>query len=299
MTDQPISLFVNPTAGRGRAGKRLAAIRKLFAAAMLRVDLFISDDVGDLEEQVERQVSLGARRIVAMGGDGTVSEALNGLRQAIGDCRLGVIPSGTGNDFAKACDIPLDWEMAAQSLVQRIAFDEPQHAVDIGRVNERLFANGVGIGFDAKVTRIARSNRWPIGNLVYLLALLRALYGGVATPNMKITAGDFEFAGPTTLTTVCNGPFVGGLFHIAPPATNTDGILDLLIADPVSRLRILSLLPRLMRGEHMQEPEITHQKIDKVTIAATSAVEWHVDGEVQTPTETFDFEVLRGGLRLL
>lgn len=299
MTDQPVSVLINPAAGRGRAGRRMADIRNLFAAALQPIELYISDDVGDLEEQVERQVSRGVRRIVVVGGDGSVSEAVNGLQRASGDASLGLIPSGTGNDFAKACGIPLDWELAANSLVQRIAYDEAARQIDIGRVNDRYFANGVGIGFDAKVTRIARSIRWPIGNIVYLVALLRGLIDGVATPELQISGAGTAFRGPATLATICNGAFVGGLFHIAPPAANDDGKLDLLIADPVSRSRILALLPKLMRGQHMKEPEISHQLIDKIRIHASAPVESHIDGEVQPLQNTFEIEILRGALHLL
>jgi len=299
MNEQSVSVFLNPTAGRGRAGRRLAAIRSLFSAAAQPIELFISDAIGDLEAQVEREVGRGARRIVVVGGDGSVNEAVNGLQRADADCSMGLIPSGTGNDFAKASDIPLDWELAAKTLVQRLVYEQAPRHIDIGRVNDRYFANGVGIGFDAKVTRIARSIRLPIGNSVYLLALLRGLADGVATPKLTIEAGDVSFQGPATLATICNGAFVGGLFHIAPPANNADGSLDLLIADPVSRSRILALLPKLMRGQHMHEPEVTHQLVDQVSITASAPVESHFDGEVQPLLDSFDIEILRGRLRLL
>lgn len=299
MTDQPVSLFINPTAGRGRAGRRLADIRQIFAAALLPVEIFVSDAVGDMEGQVERAVNRGARKIVVAGGDGSVNESVNGMQRATKESCLGVIPSGTGNDFAKACGISLDWDLAAQTLVQRIAYNEPGRQIDIGRVNDRYFANGVGIGFDAKVTRVARSIRLPIGDLVYLLALLRCLIGDVATPELNIRGDDVQFRGPVTLATVCNGAWVGGLFHIAPSATNADGQMDLLVADPVSPTRILALLPQLMRGRHMQEPEISHQLIDKLTITAAAPVESHVDGEVQPPQTEFEIEVLRSALCLL
>ena len=298
MTDQPVLVFINPTAGRGRAGRRLSEIRQLFSAALLPIDVYISDGVGDLERQVELHVANGARRLVVVGGDGSVNEAVNGILSAGGDADLGLIPSGTGNDFAKACDISLDWKLAANSLVQRIAYNEAPRRIDIGRVNNRYFANGVGIGFDAKVTRIARSIRWPIGDLVYLVALLRGLVDGVATPEMQITAENLDFHGPATLATICNGAFLGGLFHIAPPANNMDGQLDLLIAEPVTRSRILALLPKLMRGQHMQEKEVAHHLIDKLTVTATAPVESHVDGEVQEPQARFEIEILRGALRL-
>lgn len=299
MSDQPVSLFINPTAGRGRAGRRLPQIRKLFDDAGTGLQVITSRAVGDMEQQVAAQINAGAKHIIVVGGDGSVHEAVNGLRRSDAETIFSLIPSGTGNDFAKASGISLDWQEAARSLLQRIRSNDAARSVDLGRMNDRYFANGVGIGFDAKVTRIARSIRWPIGNLVYLVALLRCLYGGVASPHLEIRGNNMRFDGPVTLATVCNGSWVGGLFHIAPRADNADTRLDLLVAAPVSRLRILALLPKLMRGMHLDEPEVTHELVSAVTISAAAPVESHIDGEVQTPQQRFEFEVLPGRLKLL
>ena len=299
MTDHPVSLFVNPTAGRGRAGQRAERIQGLFEAGGVSLDIVRSRAVRDLEDQVTSHIRDGVRKIVVVGGDGSVHEAVNGLQHAGEDCALGIIPSGTGNDFAKACGIPLDWEQATQSLLQRMTSASPVRRIDIGRVNGRYFANGIGIGFDAKVTRIARSYRWRIGDFVYLLAILRCLYDGVATPDMRIHNEHVDLSGPVTLATVCNGPWVGGMFHIAPMADNADGKMDLLIANPVSRMRILALLPLLMRGKHMHEPEIIHHLVNKLTVTASAPVESHLDGEVQPLQDRFDIEVLPAALDLL
>ena len=299
MTDHPVSLFINPTAGRGRAGLRLERIQRLFGSSGVVPDIVRSSAMGDLEDQVARHVRDGARKIVVVGGDGSVHEAINGLQRAGKDCALGLVPSGTGNDFAKACGITLDWEQATRSLVQRITSGAPVRKIDIGRVNDRYFANGLGIGFDAKVTRVARSYRWNIGDLVYLLAILRCLYDGVATPDMNIRDEHINLSGPLTLATVCNGPWVGGMFHIAPGADNADGKMDLLIAKPVSRMRILTLLPLLMRGKHMQEPEIIHHLVSKLTVTSATPIESHLDGEVQPLQSQFDIEVLPAALNLL
>ena len=299
MTDHPVSLFINPTAGRGRAGQRLEWIQRLFEAGGVTLEVIRSRAVGDLEEQVARKIRDGARKIIVVGGDGSVHEAVNGMQRAGDDCALGLIPSGTGNDFAKACGITLDWEQAAKSVLQRITTNAAVRRIDIGRVNDRYFANGIGIGFDAKVTRVARSYRWRIGDFVYLLAILRCLYDGVATPDMEIRGEGFSLSGPVTLATVCNGPWVGGMFHIAPVADNADGKIDLLIAKPVSRMRILGLLPLLIRGKHMQEPEIIHHAVRELTVTSAAPVESHFDGEVQPLQDRFEIEILAAALGLL
>ena len=299
MATDTIHLFLNPTAGRGRAGRRQPRILELLHQSGAQLIYHSSQSPGDLEAEVLKQVDAGAATIVVAGGDGSVHEAVNGIMRASNTATLGVIPTGTGNDFAKACDIPLNWEHATQLLADRIKAGQIPRKIDIGRFNDRFFANGAGVGFDAKVTHIAQSIHWPIGDLVYLLAIFKAMIGGIATPELEIQAGDYVWKGPVTLAAISNGPWVGGMFHIAPLAVNTDNLMDLLIAKPVTRRRILTLLPKLMNGQHMQEPEIIHQPVRELSIKADEAIPSHLDGEVQPLQTDFALSVLPGALDLL
>jgi diacylglycerol kinase (ATP) len=272
---------------------------EIFANAAIDVNRHVSTSVGNLEEQVRVAVDGGADRIVVAGGDGSIHEAVNGILRAEKPARLGVIPAGTGNDFAKACAIPLDWELATEQLAARLATNKSYRQIDVGRMNDRYFANGAGIGFDAKVTKVARSYRWPIGDFVYLFAILRCMIDGIATPRVTIVADELSWDAPLTLANISNGAWVGGMFHIAPMARNNDGRLELLIAGPVSRLRILSLLPSLMRGKHMDAQEILHASVRRVRIEASAPVPSHLDGEVGAVEQNFDIEVLPASLDLL
>lgn len=299
MSAQAIPLFVNPMAGRGRAGKRMPSLAKLLDANGIAHAMTTSDAPGDLEQKVFDAVTDGARELIVAGGDGSIHEVVNGIFRAGGDAALGVIPIGTGNDFAKACSIPLYWEDAAILLADRLRSNTPTRSIDVGRVNDRFFANGAGIGFDAKVNHIARNVRLPIGDLVYLIAVFKALWDGVITPELSIRYAGETRDGPLTLANVSNGPWVGGMFHIAPMARNDDGELDLVLADPVSRSRVLTLLPRLIQGTHIAEAEISHAAIRKCEIVASAPVPSHLDGEVQPMLTHFDIEILDGALRLL
>ncbi len=298
MTAEAIRLFLNPTAGRGRAGRRQARIVKLLQEK-LPLELHQSLAVGDLEEQVRQHVDQGTTRIIVAGGDGSVHEAVNGIMRSANVASLGVVPTGTGNDFAKACGIPLNWEHAARLLADRLATGQYLKNIDIGTMNERFFANGAGIGLDAKVTRIARSFRLPIGDLVYLLAIFRSMLDGLATPRLEISSGEFSWDGRATLASISNGPWIGGMFHIAPMAKNDDARLELMIVDPVSRRRIVKLLPKLMSGEHVHEAEIHHQAVSALTVLSSEPVPSHLDGEVQPLQRRFEFAILPGVLRLL
>lgn len=298
MSVETVHLFLNPAAGRGRAGRRAPRIQELLGKGGFPLEVHLSRQMGDLEEQAKRCVEDGGKYLVAAGGDGSVHEATNGIMRAGGDAVLGVIPSGTGNDFAKAAGMPLDWEHATTLLADRIASGEPARKVDVGKMNDRYFANGAGIGLDARVTRIARSYQIPIGDLVYLLAIFRAMTEGIATPNMRITTDTGVRTGPITLANVASGPWIGGMFNIAPMAKNDDGHFDLLVVEPVSRPRILALLPRLMSGKHMGEKEITHEAVTRVLIESDEPVDCHLDGEMQPPQQRFDIQLFAGAMHL-
>jgi len=299
MTTEKVSLFINPTAGRGRAGRRLSQIEEILRQSNIDFSLFQSRAVGDLEEQVRDRMLDGARNIVVAGGDGSIHEAVNGMLRANRPGRLGVIPTGTGNDFAKACGISLDWEAAAGDLAKRFVAGTSSRRIDIGRMNDRYFANGAGIGFDAKVTYVARSYRWPIGDLVYLLAIFRCMIDGITTPEIVISADDFAWNGAVTLANISNGPWIGGMFHIAPMASNSDGVLELLVADPVTRSRICALLPKLIRGTHLDASEITHRSVRRILIEASAPIPSHLDGEVGEPGTRFEIEVLPDALEMI
>jgi len=299
MTGETISLLINPVAGRGRAGRRLQRILELMTATGITTEVHESRGVGDLETQACELARNEVRRLVVAGGDGSVHEAVNGIMAAGNGAALGVVPTGTGNDFAKAAQIPLDWEAATQLLARRIKDGAPTKSIDVGRMNDRYFANGAGIGLDAKVTRIARSYRLPVGDLVYLIAIFRAMMDGIATPEIEIRCDELEWNGPLTLASVSNGAWIGGMFYIAPMAINDDGMLELIIAGPVTRRRILQLLPKLMRGRHLDESEISHASVRRVSIKAAEPVPSHLDGEVQPLDTSFDLEILPDALNLL
>ena len=210
-------------------------------------------------------MSAGTKRILVAGGDGSIHEVVNGILRSGETVELGVIPTGTGNDFAKACYIPVYWEDAVPLLADRIRAGTPPHPVDAGR----------------------------------LVAVFQGMIDGVSTPHVTMKFSDQIVEGPLTLASVSNGAWVGGMFHLAPMARNDDGALDLVYVEPVSRLRIMALLPKLMRGTHIDQPEITHSQVTQCQLTAAAPVPSHLDGEVQPLQTHFEIELLQGALRLL
>ena len=299
MNSKPIPLFLNPVAGRGRAGRNTRQIGHVLDSLGINHVIVQSESAGNLEHKVFDAVTSGTERLIVAGGDGSIHEVVNGILRCGRPVELGVIPFGTGNDFAKACSIPVDWHDAATELAGRMQANTPARSIDAGRMNDRYFANGAGIGFDAKVTAIARDIRWRVGDLVYLVAVFKAMIDGVTTPHVTMRFSGRTVEGPITLANISNGPWVGGMFHIAPMARNDDGELDLVFVAAVSRLRIIALLPKLLRGSHIEQPDITHSRITRCEVMASAPVPSHLDGEVQPMQTNFEIEVLRGALRLM
>ena len=299
MQNRPIPLLINPAAGRGRAGHRAESICRLLADSGVTCEEIHSAAIGDIEYKVFAAASSGAARIIVAGGDGSVHEAVNGILRSASQTALGVIPLGTGNDFAKACSIPMHWEDATRLLAARISSDMPLRYIDAGRMNDRYFANGAGIGFDAKINHIARGNRLPLGDLVYLIAVFQGVWDGVITPAVRMRYDSTKYDGPVTLVEVCNGATVGGMFQIAPMARNDDGFLDLVFVRPVGRLRIFSLLPQLIKGSHIHAPEVTCARVNSVSLIAEAPVPSHLDGEIQPLQTEFQIEILKHSLALL
>jgi len=299
MPAKPVPLFLNPVAGRGRAGRTAAAISSLLANHGAETTLIESTCTGDLERRVFEYASNEKGPIIVAGGDGSVHEAANGILSAGHHTPLGLVPIGTGNDFAKACGISLEWETAASLLAGRIADCVPGRLIDVGRMNGRFFANGAGIGFDAKINRIARKYRWRIGDLVYLVAVLEGLWDGVITPAVVMRHDGEEYRGRITLASISNGAWAGGMFYIAPMAENDDGHLDLVAVAPVSRCQVLALLPKLIKGTHIDEAGISCRRIESFELVAEAPLPSHLDGEDQPLQKEFCIEVLPGALSLI
>lgn len=294
-----IPLLLNPVAGRGKARHLGLSIAQKFESRGLNIELIESSGAGDLERRVFELAAGGADKIIVAGGDGSVHEAANGILASGTNAALGIVPVGTGNDFAKSIATPLDWRVSSSQLSLRIQNADPHRLVDAGRMNNRFFINGAGIGFDAKINRIAKKYDWPIGDLVYLFAVFEGLWDGVITPNVHMRYGDVDFEGPITLANISNGPWVGGMFHIAPMADVTDGQFDLIIADAMSRGRILGLLPKLIRGRHIGHTGIRHTAMEKFSLEAEAPLPSHLDGESQPLQAVFNAQVLPGALAII
>jgi diacylglycerol kinase (ATP) len=269
------SLIINPTAGRG-AGRTLGpAITEHLAALGVTAQPYYSRTAADVSLQVKQALAASTGTIIIAGGDGTVHAAVNGWMQADGDSPLAIIPIGTGNDFMKMFSCGDNWRAACDRIVQA-----KTRRVDIGRCNSIYFANSLGVGFDAQVAMEANRMQWLGGNLVYVLALAKILLFQHQLPDVYIRHDEQTMHTSITLISVSNGRSEGGSFLLAPDAEINDGLFDVVIARGLSRLGILKLVPRVMRGTHIGHPAVTIFKTRKLQIDSDIGLPVHADGEI-------------------
>lgn len=284
----------NPAAGRGRARRQWDEVRRKLAGAGLPVDEAVTTRPWEASEIAEREAG-NYERIVAAGGDGTVHEVVNGLLRAGGKAAFGVIPLGSGDDFAK---------LVAADAVFDLSHERTK-AFDVGRIasgsHVRYFANGMDIGFGAHGARnMSRVPRFLTGLGAYLGALVLTM---VKYPLLRVRirlddAPAFELA--TAMTAVMNGTTFGGSFRVCPEARPDDQLLDLLLVQAVSRLEILQLVPKILRGSHAGDPRLRMVRAGRLTIESPEPLLVEADGELAFEAANhLAIDLLPGALRVL
>lgn len=300
---------LNPQARSGRAARLWPALDAALQAAgvggTMRQTTAPGDAVG-----LAHDLAADADVVVAVGGDGTVHEVVNGL---VGTgAALGVLPVGTGNDFARALGMP----RGVPEMVARLAATAPR-PLDVGRLawegerdgvaasGERWVANAVGVGFDALAALGAARTKWLGGRSGYTAAVLRALWAS-RTPGPAVTV-DVEtpglaptrlLDGPLYLCEIGNGPSVGGGFFLTPDARLDDGRFDVCAVRHLPPSRALRLLPTVFSGTHVGLPEVTMGHATRVVVTApTPCLPVHADGEGLTlSARRVEVTLVPGGL---
>ena len=275
----PILVVVNPVAGAGRA--RGAAERLRAAAHAAGATLVETRAPGHATELAAGAAAGGHRRIVVVGGEGTVQEVANGLVGTAGDITLGIVPGGNGNDLARALGLPRD-PIAALA----VALHGHAAPMDVGRaigsLGERVFVDAAGIGFDAGIAArmAAPRRRWQRGRAGYLLTTLDELRR-YRNARIRIRIDDAPPADRVILfAAVANGAWYGGGMHIAPGARLDDGELDMCLVGDLSRRGALRQLPGLYRGAHVRHPAVSMTRLCAVELEPIDGdVPVHLDGE--------------------
>ncbi|KPI03452.1 Conserved hypothetical protein CHP00147 [Actinobacteria bacterium OV450] len=302
-----ITLFVNPTAGRGRGAHAAQPAASALRAAGFSVRTVLGADAGDALARLRTAVREGTGAVIAVGGDGMVSLALQALAGTL--VPLGVVAAGTGNDFARAVGLPVGEPARAGRLAAEALKEGRVREVDLGRV-AAAGAGGGGAaeggtwygtvlcsGFDSRVNDRGNRMRLPAGRFKYDLAMLAELAAFRPFP-YRITLDD----GPVieteaTLVAVGNGSSYGGGMRICADAVPDDGLFDVVVVGDCSRATLLKVFPRVYRGTHLSHPAVTVHRASKVTLEA-AGITAYADGEPLGPLPV-TAACVPGALRLL
>ncbi|MFI2349976.1 diacylglycerol kinase [Streptomyces sp. NPDC019443] len=271
-----ITLFVNPTAGRGRGAHAAQPAARVLREAGFSVRTVLGEDADDALRRAREAVGGGTGALIAVGGDGMMSLAL----QAVAGTRtpLGVVAVGTGNDFARALGLPVREPAAAGRIVAEALKGEQIREVDLGRVGQKWFGTILASGFDSRVNDRGNRMRWPSGRFKYDLAMVAELAAFKTVP-YRITLDDGEVREiEATLVAVGNGSSYGGGMRICSGARMDDGLFDVTVVGDCTRTTLLKVFPQVYKGTHLSHPKVTTHRVRTITLQA-EGVTGYADGE--------------------
>ena len=287
-------VILNPNAGTADQLSLLEGLKQLGA-----VGLFTVQGPGHATEVARQAVREGFKRVIAAGGDGTLNEVINGLVDGFGKIELGLIPMGTGNDFARSVFIPPDPAQAVAILNANQIRTVDVVRVDSGTPPSRYFINVSAGGFSSVVDeKLEKGSKDLLGTLAYAWSAIKAL-PELVEHSLRVVFDDDEVVEMSAYNiVVANGCYVAGGIPVAPSARLDDGLLDVMIfrAMPLSKMALM--LPSVMAGEHLEDEDVLFRHARKVHITADPPFEFNTDGEVsgQSPVT---FEVVPQALHVV
>ena len=305
-SDRPL-VIVNPRSGGGRSAAQWARVRAALADGRGELDSAHTTAPRDATEIARREAAAGRRLILALGGDGTISEVADGVLAAGAGSttEIGLIPRGTGGDFRRTLELPQEIAAAAQHIRQTAA-----RTVDAGRVRYRTgdggeavrhFINVASFGFSSAVARRANASSKRFGGrLAFLGATVRELFAHDNHDVWLTIDGQERRQQRVMLAAVGNGRFFGGGMKICPDATLDDGAFDLVAVGDLTRAQVVANIGRLFTGTHLELDMVTHARITRLhaePVEAGATIPLELDGETPGALPA-TFEMLPGALRI-
>lgn len=271
-----IAVFVNPSAGKGRARAVAATASTRLRGAGASVVEYAGVTAEETRDLARRALAARPDVLVVVGGDGTLAGILDVVCE--NSVPIAVVPAGTGNDLARSLGVPMEDPAAAALLALR----GRRRTIDVGRVRSgdgtRHFLTVAALGFDARVSDRTDRLRWPRGPLRYYLALLIELVR-LRPLRFRIAIDQAEPRdAPGVLVAVGNTASYGGGMPMCIGASPDDGLLDIVRVGPLGRLRLLRVFPRLLHGTHLDLPEVEHFRGRSVEVSAPGLIVY-ADGE--------------------
>jgi len=296
-------IIVNPVSAGGRVGKEWPQLQATLLQGGLQFDAELTQYPLHAVEIARQALDQGYRYFVAVGGDGTVNEVVNGLvvqGHIPAEAMLSIIPGGTGCDYIRILGISRNAAEACQTTLghrtRRMDIGEIQCMRD-GQPTTRYFVNVAGLGFDGEVcARVNRGSKRIGGTLPYLTNLVINLFA-YRNKDVQITFDGESIQGRFNSVIVCNGQYFGGGMWIGPQAVPDDGIFDLVLVGDTGRLEFLLTVPRLYKGTHLTHPKIRALQVHQVRVESRQPMYIQAEGELvgEAPAT---FRILPGALNL-
>lgn len=296
-------VILNPYAGRWKASKHREEAEFALKNSGVEFDIEVTENPGHGSVLAYQAVLQGYTPIIAAGGDGSISEVINGMVKAFQESGsppsvpVGLLPLGSANDLAVNLNLPRSLKDAAQVIAQGDI-----RMMDLCQVNNRYFDNNSAVGLEPSITLINQRITKVSGIIRYLLA---AIIGVMNKPQwvMRLEWDRGEYHGPISLVTVGNNPLTGGLFYMTPHADPYDGLLTFVYGYMETRLQILRLLLRTMKkgqGSYIEHPEIHEIHSTWLKIISETPTPLHADGEIQsTAISEINYTILPAYLPIL
>lgn len=281
-----ITVITNPYANRGDSKHHIDAGLRALASSGLDFAIKLTEYRGHATKLAEEAARAGAPVVVAAGGDGTVNEVINGILRAaegqpgVAPTALGILPVGSGNDFAWGLGLDRGLEDAierlrrGQSRIIDVAYAEADADPS------RYFVNILGGGFDSQVNIEAHKIKRLRGFTIYIVAVLKTLVIYYRTPRVKIRFDDKVLDFEMLMTLVGNGTRLGGGFIATPNASHDDGLFDVCMVHKTSRFDMLRMIPKFMEGKHLTHPKVVMARTAKIEIESPDGFPSQADGEV-------------------
>lgn len=279
MNKQKVTIISNPTSGKGESLNAAIQIHKMLECNGFEVEIKNTIGHGDAKNLASEAMHNGVESIIGCGGDGTIHEIINGLSTINPEHskpKLGIMPTGRCNNLAKELNLNNNPNNLCQLII-----DSQYNSIDLGKVNNTLFATVAALGFDSKVAEYVDEGKHPkflSGTLSYLYGIFAVLFR-FSCPKVSIK-GDFgSYTGNIFLVASGNTPDYGGDFKITPNAKIDDGILNICIVKNISRIEALILLPKVFFGTHVKHSKAIYEPSKSLSISSENSISIWADGE--------------------
>jgi len=284
-------ILVNPIAGGGKCGKLYPAVVHNLREAGVACDVVLSQYAGHITEVASELAVRGCETVVVCGGDGTINEAINGIAGT--ETALGIVPMGTGNDFAVNMAISKDINHACAIIKQRRVKE-----IDLVRVNNDKFFGGTGcLGFDAEVAAFASRRRNSRPFLMHVLGgILKFISYKPKTVELRFDGQ--KYFGDIFLVAFGNIRSYARGMLITPGAVSDDALLDICVVRPMPKRRVLSMFPSVYKGAHVNNREVSLYRAGAVYVQSLGPMDLYADGDFMATTP-FRLEVLRKHLNVI